>query len=51
MTKNTVLLEEHKALGAKLIPFAGWMMPLQYRGIVQEHYAVRKYAGMNKQEL
>ncbi|MDD3420521.1 MAG: glycine cleavage system aminomethyltransferase GcvT [Candidatus Gastranaerophilales bacterium] len=46
MTKNTVLLEEHKALGAKLIPFAGWMMPLQYRGIVQEHYAVRKYAGL-----
>ncbi|MEI8378124.1 MAG: hypothetical protein WCF95_06265, partial [bacterium] len=35
MTQNTALIDEHKALGAKLIPFAGWMMPLQYRGIVQ----------------
>lgn len=46
MTKETALIEEHKALGAKLIPFAGWMMPLQYRGIIQEHHAVRKYAGL-----
>jgi len=46
MTKNTALIDEHKALGAKLIPFAGWMMPLQYRGIIQEHNAVRKYAGL-----
>lgn len=46
MTKNTALLEEHQKLGAKLVPFAGWMMPLQYRGIVQEHYAVRQYAGL-----
>jgi aminomethyltransferase len=46
MTKSTVLLEEHKALSAKLIPFAGWLMPLQYRGIVQEHFAVRRYAGL-----
>jgi len=46
MTKNTALIDEHKALGAKLIPFAGWMMPLQYRGIIQEHYAVRRHAGL-----
>ncbi len=46
MTKNTALIDEHKTLGAKLIPFAGWMMPLQYRGIIQEHYAVRKHAGL-----
>lgn len=46
MTKNTSLINEHKALEAKLIPFAGWMMPLQYRGIVQEHNMVRKYAGL-----
>lgn len=46
MTKNTALTDEHKALGAKLIPFAGWLMPLQYRGIIQEHYAVRQNAGL-----
>ena len=46
MTKSTALLNEHKKLGAKLVSFAGWEMPIQYRGIVQEHNAVRQYAGL-----
>lgn len=44
--KSTALLVEHNKLGAKIVPFAGWNMPLQYRGIVQEHYTVRTYAGL-----
>ncbi len=46
MIKSTSLLAEHEKLGAKIVPFAGWNMPLQYRGIVQEHYTVRNYAGL-----
>lgn len=46
MIKSTVLKAEHEKLGAKMVPFAGWNMPLQYRGIVQEHYMVRNYAGL-----
>jgi len=36
----------HKALGAKLVEFAGFEMPLQYTGIIDEHMAVRTSAGM-----
>ena len=44
--RRTPLYEEHLALGAKMVPFAGWEMPLQYEGIVAEHRAVRAAAGM-----
>src|SRR5262249_38785065 len=37
---------EHAKLGAKIVPFAGWLMPVQYTGIVEEHQAVRKKVGM-----
>jgi aminomethyltransferase len=44
--KTTALYPEHVRLGARLIPFGGWLMPVQYSGIVQEHRAVRQGAGM-----
>ncbi len=45
--RRTPLYEEHLALGAKMIPFAGWEMPIQYpTGIVAEHRAVRGAAGL-----
>jgi len=44
--KKTALYEEHVKLGAKMVPFAGWLMPVQYSSIVQEHQAVRKNVGM-----
>ncbi|MFO0696754.1 MAG: glycine cleavage system aminomethyltransferase GcvT [Polyangiales bacterium] len=44
--RSTALLEEHKALGARLVPFAGWNMPVQYKGVVEEHKAVRERAGL-----
>ena len=43
---RTPLFEEHKKAGGKLVPFAGWEMPVQYAGISQEHTAVRTAAGM-----
>ncbi|MCH7810798.1 MAG: glycine cleavage system aminomethyltransferase GcvT [Chloroflexi bacterium] len=43
---HTPLHGEHAALGARLVPFAGWEMPVQYAGIVDEHKAVRGAAGM-----
>ena len=39
--KRTPLYEEHVALGARMVPFAGWEMPVQYAGIIEEHNAVR----------
>ena len=44
--RRTPLFEEHRALGARLVPFAGWEMPVQYEGIKAEHEAVRTYAGL-----
>jgi len=44
--KRTALYERHKELGARLIPFAGWEMPVQYAGIIAEHRAVRNEAGL-----
>ncbi len=45
--KRTPLYEIHRRLGAKLVPFAGWEMPVQYRtGILAEHHAVRTGAGI-----
>jgi aminomethyltransferase len=42
----TPLVEEHRALGARLIDFAGWLMPVQYSSIIEEHRAVRTRAGI-----
>jgi aminomethyltransferase len=42
----TPLAERHLALGAKLVEFAGWLMPLQYAGILEEHRAVRARGGL-----
>lgn len=44
--KRTPLYEEHRRLGAKLVDFAGYEMPVQYQGIVAEHEAVRTAAGL-----
>jgi aminomethyltransferase len=44
--RRTSLYAEHVALGARLVPYAGWEMPVQYTGIVDEHSAVRTAAGM-----
>jgi len=44
--KRTPLYERHVAAGAKLVPFAGWEMPVQYEGIRQEHCAVRRDVGV-----
>lgn len=43
---RTGLYERHLALGAKIIPFAGWEMPIHYRGIIEEHHTVRKHVGI-----
>jgi aminomethyltransferase len=43
---RTPLYEEHLRLGARMVPFAGWEMPVQYRGVIEEHNAVRQHAGM-----
>jgi aminomethyltransferase len=44
--RRTPLFERHAALGARLVPFAGWEMPVQYTGIGEEHRAVRTRAGV-----
>lgn len=44
--RRTPLFERHRQAGAKLVPFAGWEMPVSYEGIRQEHVAVRSGAGM-----
>ncbi|MDA8819299.1 glycine cleavage system aminomethyltransferase GcvT [Schleiferiaceae bacterium] len=44
--KSTALEQIHIALGAKMVPFAGYNMPVQYSGLRQEHAAVRERAGM-----
>lgn len=44
--KRTALYEEHLALGAKMVEFAGYAMPIEYTGIIEEHRAVRRAAGV-----
>jgi aminomethyltransferase len=44
--RRTPLYERHAALGARLVPFAGWEMPVQYTSITNEHRAVRNAAGV-----
>ena len=43
---RTPLYDAHRALGARMVDFAGWEMPVQYRGIIEEHVAVRTRAGL-----
>lgn len=43
---QTALVGEHRALGARLVGFAGWEMPIQYAGIIDEHRTVRRAAGL-----
>jgi glycine hydroxymethyltransferase len=44
--KKTALNELHRQLGAKMVPFAGWDMPVWYSSVVEEHLATRKAAGL-----
>ena len=44
--RRTALFDRHVAAGARLVPFAGWEMPVQYTGVREEHLAVRQRAGM-----
>ena len=44
--RKTALYDEHVAAGGKIIDFAGWALPVQYEGIMEEHEAVRTAAGM-----
>jgi aminomethyltransferase len=44
--RRTPLFERHERAGAKLVPFAGWEMPVQYEGIKAEHVAVRTHSGV-----
>lgn len=43
---RTPLYDRHVALGARMVPFAGWEMPVQYEGVIPEHRAVRSDAGV-----
>ena len=44
--RRTALFEEHLKLGARMVDFAGWEMPVQYAGVIEEHRAVRASAGV-----
>ncbi len=44
--RRTPLYDRHVAAGARIVPFAGWEMPVQYQGIIPEHQAVRTGAGV-----
>ena len=44
--KKTPLNARHRAMGARMVDFGGWDMPVEYSGIVQEHLAVRERAGV-----
>ncbi len=46
MTKQTFLHDKHVKLGAKMVDFAGWSMPVQYSSIIEEHKTVREKAGL-----
>jgi aminomethyltransferase len=46
MEAKTSLYDVHVALGGKMVPFAGYLLPIQYSGIIEEHMAVRERAGI-----
>ena len=47
--KKTPLYHVHKEMGAKMMEFSGWLMPVQYEGIRAEHLAVRSSVGVDRQ--
>jgi aminomethyltransferase len=44
--RHSPLEDVHRELGAKLAPFAGWLMPIEYAGTLSEHRAVRERVGL-----
>lgn len=46
MTKETFLHDKHVQLGARMVDFAGWHMPVQYTSIIEEHKTVRENVGL-----
>ena len=46
MTMKTPLYEKHVELGGNVVDYAGWMLPVEYTGLKDEHNAVRERAGM-----
>ncbi len=46
MMRQTPLIQQHHASGAKLVDFAGWEMPIQYSGVVDEYHTVRSHVGL-----
>ncbi len=44
--QKTPLNDLHIALGARMVEFAGWSMPIQYTGVIEEHEIVRSHAGL-----
>src|SRR4051794_27321588 len=44
--RHTPLHDRHVAAGGRMVPFAGWEMPVQYQGVIPEHLAVRTHAGL-----
>src|SRR6266550_2431869 len=44
--KKTPLHARHRSSGARMVPFSGWDMPVEYSGITAEHMAVRTHAGL-----
>ena len=46
MSKKTILYDEHVKLGGKIVEFAGYLLPIEYSGITQEHQAVREGCGL-----
>ena len=46
VTRRTPLYDLHRDLGARMVPFAGYEMPVQYTSIIEEHHAVRNHAGL-----
>ncbi|MFM7105024.1 MAG: hypothetical protein ACKOW8_05835, partial [Flavobacteriales bacterium] len=44
--RKTALTHIHEALGAKMVPFAGYYMPVQYQGLNEEHHTVRNHLGV-----
>src|SRR5690606_7236867 len=46
MTRKTILNDSHRALGARMVDFGGWDMPIHYGSQIEEHHQVRRDAGM-----
>ncbi len=46
LLRRTILFNEHKKLQARMVPFAGWEMPVQYSSIIEEHLSVRNHVGI-----